>query len=146
MVKKTDYGQQEAIEELDADRRLWATDTLEVLGEGLVEGLKIVSLDWSNGKPERKGDSVRTLPAQLVILAMGFVGPEAGLVEAFGGGLAKQGRPLPVVEGEGHALAGVAGKARVYCAGDTRNGSTIVVSAIADGLACATEVADELLG
>ena len=146
MVKKTDYGQQEAIEELDADRRLWATDTLEVLGEGSVEGLKIVSLDWSNGKPERKEDSVRTLPAQLVILAMGFVGPEAGLVEAFGGGLAKQGRPLPVVEGEGHALAGVAGKARVYCAGDTRNGSTIVVSAIADGLACATEVADELLG
>lgn len=146
MVKKTDYGQQEAIEEFDADRRLWATDTLEVLGEGSVEGLKIVSLDWSNGKPERKEDNVRTLPAQLVILAMGFVGPEASLVEAFGGGLAKQGRPLPVVEGKGHGLSGADGKARVYCAGDTRNGSTIVVNAISDGLACAAEVADDLLG
>ena len=146
MVKKTDYGQQEAIEEFDADRRLWATDTLEVMGEGSVEGLKIVSLDWSNGKPERKEDSVRTLPAQLVILAMGFVGPEAKLVEAFGGGLAKQGRPLPVIEGEGHELSGAAGKARVYCAGDTRNGSTIVVNAISDGLACAAEVASDLLG
>ena len=146
MVKKTDYGQQEAIEEFDADRRLWATDTLEVLGEGSVEGLKIVSLDWSNGKPERKEDNVRTLPAQLVILAMGFVGPEASLVEAFGGGLAKQGRSLPVVEGKGHGLSGADGKARVYCAGDTRNGSTIVVNAISDGLACAAEVADDLLG
>ena len=89
---------------------------------------------------------MRTLPVQLVILAMGFVGPEASLVEAFGGGLAKQGRPLPVVEGKGHGLSGADGKARVYCAGDTRNGSTIVVNAISDGLACAAEVADDLLG
>ncbi|MGN0076631.1 MAG: glutamate synthase subunit beta [Parafannyhessea sp.] len=144
-VKKTDYGQQEAIATFGEDRRLWATDTLEVLGDAAAEGLKIVSLDWTSGKPVRRDDTVRTLPAQLVVLAMGFLGPDTGLVEAFGGEVAQQGRPLPVTVGKRHVLAG-SKDGRVYCAGDTRNGSTIVVNAISDGLACAAEVASDLLG
>ena len=145
MVKKTDYGQQEAIEAFGEDRRLWATNTLEVLGEGgTASGLRIVSLDWSDGRPVPVEGSERTIDAQLVVLAMGFLGPDPALVGAFGARLPEKGRPLPVMDG-GHRAA-AAGGTPVYCAGDARTGSSIVASAIADGLSCATEVADDLLG
>ena len=69
-------------------------------------------------------------------------------IDAFGVPLATQGRPLPVMAaGDSHrAMRAAAGKddAAVYVAGDARNGSSLVVSAIADAMACAGEVAAEL--
>ncbi len=156
-VKKTDYGQEEAITTEGGEMRSWAVDTLEVLRDeaGAVRGLRVVDLDWSHGKPERLPQTERELPAQLVLLACGFTGPEAGVFGAFDVPIAEHGRPLPTMaEPGGHRCArgGAAASAEfqgrdvvpVYAAGDARNGSSLVVSAMADALKCAAEVAEDL--
>ena len=122
-VRKDDYGQLEAMAVLGRDPRMWATETLEVLGkDGHVSGLRIVSLDWSDGKPQRIAGSERVLDAQLVLIAMGFVGPQRSVLDALGA----ESNP------------------RVFVAGDAATGPSLVVSAIASGLACAARVAQSL--
>ncbi len=145
-VKKTDYGQQEAIALTGGEMREWAVDTLEVTfdSEGKVSGLDVVDLDWSAGKPERKMDSERTYPAQLVLIACGFTGPEAAVYAALGAEMATSGRLLPVMAEAGKHKCVAAGETPVFAAGDARNGSSLVVSAIADAMACVDEVASEL--
>ncbi len=141
-VKKTDYGQLEAIEVMGSDPRSWAIDTLEVLGETKAEGLRIVSLDWSQGSPERQMDTERVVPAQLVLLACGFVGPKRSVYDALGGKTIEGPRALPEII-QGHRVQ-AQGDTPLYAAGDARTGSSLVVNALADGLACAKEVASDL--
>ena len=145
-VKKTDYGQQEAIDLMGGEMREWAIDTLEVTldAEGEVSGLDVVDLDWSAGKPERKMGSERSYPAQLVLIACGFTGPEAAVYAALGAEMAASGRPLPVMAEAGKHKCVAGGETPVFAAGDARNGSSLVVSAIADAMACVDEVAAEL--
>ena len=145
-VKKTDYGQQEAIDLMGGEMREWAIDTLEVTldAEGKVSGLDVVDLDWSAGKPERKMGSERSYPAQLVLIACGFTGPEAAVYAALGAEMAASGRPLPVMAEAGKHKCVAGGETPVFAAGDARNGSSLVVSAIADAMACVDEVAAEL--
>lgn len=131
-LRKDDYGQLEATAAFGRDPRAWGVDTLEVLvADGAVTGLRVASLDWSGGKPERIEGSEQVLPAQLVLIAMGFTGPEAAVFEALG-------VDVPA-RGASHRAAD-----RVWLAGDCRSGSSLVVSAIADGLACAADVAEAL--
>jgi glutamate synthase (NADPH/NADH) small chain len=131
-VRKDDYGQLEARAAFGRDPRTWGVDTLEVLVDGgEVTGLRVAALDWSGGRPERIESSEQVLPAQLVLIAMGFTGPEAAVFEALG--------MEPPVRGAEHR----AGE-RIWLAGDCRGGSSLVVNAIADGLACAVEVAAAL--
>lgn len=149
MVKKTDYGQLEAIAKQGADPRLWATNTLEVLTEGdQVSGLHVVSLDWSAGKPDPIEGTERDLPAQLVLIAMGFSGPEADIYQALGCSTKEfRGGVRPVCADGSHLvqLADASADAvPVYAAGDARSGSSLVVNAISDGLSCAAEVAEAL--
>ena len=171
-VKKTDYGQVEAINLMHGECREWGVDTLEVLFDeaGAVSGLKVVSLDWSSGRSERIESTLREVPAQLVLIACGFTGPERSIFDALGVQMAEKGRPLPVMEVPGTHLAarvavgedegsaddgvdGAAGNATlvaaksatpVFVAGDARNGSSLVVNAISDAMACADEVAGAL--
>ena len=77
-VKKTDYGQQEAIALSGGEMRSWAVDTLEVLRDeqGAARGLLVADLDWSDGSPRRVEGSEHEIPAQLVLIACGFTGPE----------------------------------------------------------------------
>ena len=134
-VRKDDYGQREAAAKFGSDPRQWGIDTREVLGEdGKVSGLRVMSLDWSSGKPERIEDSERVLPVQLVLIAMGFTGPEQTVLDAFGVSSCVDHRAQT-----GHDTP-------VFLAGDCRTGSSLVVRAIADGLACAGEVLDSLKG
>ena len=131
-VRKDDYGQLEAAATFGRDPRAWGVDTLEVLvADGAVTGLRVAALDWSGGKPERIEGSEQVLPAQLVLIAMGFTGPEAAVFEALG-------VDVPA-RGASHRAAD-----RVWLAGDCRSGSSLVVNAIADGLACAADVAEAL--
>lgn len=146
ILKKTDYGQLEAIETQGADPRQWATNTLEVLMDegGAVRALHVVSLDWTSGKPVPRPGTERDLPAQLVLIAMGFSGPEASVYEALGCETSVQRGGVRPVVGEGtHRVSG-RGDVAVYATGDARSGSSLVVSAIADGLSCAVEVAGVL--
>lgn len=164
VVKKTDYGQREAAAVFGADPREWGVDTLEVLldRDGSARGLHVVRLDWSRGKPERIEGSDEEVPAQLVLLAMGFTGPDAAVYQALGCEVAqvRDGvRPVVVAghrvapadaaaAGDGSDGAGVSasvvGARAVFATGDARTGSSLVVNAIADGLACAAEVAEAL--
>lgn len=122
-MRKDDYGQLEAAEVFGCDPRLWGTETLEVLGEdGRLSGLRVVSLDWSHGKPERIASSERVLAAQLVLIAMGFTGPQRNVLDVLGAG----------------------SDPKVFVAGDASSGPSLVVSAIASGLACAARVAEDL--
>ena len=77
-------------------------DTLEVLldKKGAAAGLRVVDLDWSAGKPERIAGSEHEVPAQLVLIACGFTGPEHSVFEAVGVPVATAGRPLPVMASE----------------------------------------------
>ena len=143
-VRKDDYGQLEAAALFGRDPRQWGVDTLEVLTDGDgVSGLRVASLDWSSGKPVRVEGRERVLPAQLVLLAMGFVGPETDVYDACGVPCADDGRHLPVMQAGTHRAAGEQ-VVPVFVAGDCRTGSSLVVNAIADGLACAGEIAETL--
>ena len=155
-VKKTDYGQQEAIALMDGEMRAWGIDTLavELDDAGAARALRVVDLDWSHGRPERLMDTEREVPAQLVLIACGFTGPEAGVLQALDVALPEpgHGRPLPMMERpDSHRCVRVMGTTGaedgatpVYAAGDARNGSTLVVTSMADALACAAEVAEDL--
>ena len=138
-VCKTDYGQAEAIDLMGGEMRSWATDTREVLLDeaGAVRGLRVVDLDWSCGRPAPVEGSEREIPAQLVLVACGFTGPEYDVLDALG--VATGERGLPACAAGTHRAA-----ERVFVAGDARTGSSLVVSAIADAMACAGEVVSEL--
>lgn len=142
---KTDYGQQEAVVVEGVDPRTWCADTTELVddGNGAVGALRFSHLDWSNGAPERIAGSEEELPCQLVLIAMGFSGPERSVLDAFEVAL-RDDRPLPKVAGEESHRAESALGTPVFVAGDARSGSSLVVSAMADGLACAREVAAAL--
>ncbi len=148
-VKKTDYGQEEAIAMMGGEMREWGIDTLRILldEQGEVRALDAVDLDWTGGKPVRIESSERRYPAQLVLIACGFTGPAAQVFKAFDVPMATEGRPLPqMVCACSHKAKREekAAGAVVYAAGDARCGSSLVVSAIADAMACAAEVAKEL--
>ncbi len=136
-ARKTDYGQEEAIDLMSGEMREWAIDTTRVVvGNGSVTGIEVVDLDWSDGSPSRVEGSVRTMPAQLVLIACGFTGAEGTVFSAFGVDATSIDRAAA-----SHAAPGARG---VYLAGDCRTGSSLVVSAIADSMACVEEVASDL--
>lgn len=144
-LKKTDYGQVEAELVEGSDPRTFAADTVALEGEdGAVRRLTFVKLDWSGGRPVRIDGTEETVDADLVLLATGFLGPRANVMEAFGVSLGGA-RPLPVVgEGSHEAVLAERSGTPVFVAGDAKGGASLVVSAIADGLACAAEVAETL--
>ncbi|MEY8437595.1 glutamate synthase subunit beta [Atopobiaceae bacterium 24-176] len=141
---KVDYGQEEAETVQGDDPRTWAADTVGLVdaGDGSVGALRFRRLDWSGGTPVSIEGSEEEIPAQLVLIAMGFAGPVPAVLEAFSVET-RDDRPLPLVGEGGHeAVSGCA--VPVFVAGDCRGGASLVVSAMADGLACAREVAAAL--
>src|ERR671910_556193 len=119
--------------------RVYAVSTQEFVGDGdgRVAGLRLVEVD---AKFQPVEGTEREIPAQLVLLAMGFVGPEkAGLVEQLGVELDERGN---VRRDESYA-ASVPG---VYVAGDVGRGQSLIVWAIAEGRSAAASVDAFLTG
>jgi glutamate synthase (NADPH/NADH) small chain len=111
--------------------------------KGRVTGLTTVRVEWRDGKMVEVPGSERTLKADLVLLAMGFVSPAASILEGFG--IHKDAR--------GNAKAGtdaVTGYATnvpgVFAAGDMRRGQSLVVWAIREGRQAARAVDEFLMG
>ena len=151
IVKKVDYGQEEAIEIFGDEPREWCADTREFLfdGDGKLTGIRVQTLDRSSGRPVPVPGSEREYPAQLVLIACGFSGPEHGVMDALGVVMTEGWRAVPVMETPTSHRAirnadALPGSAPVYVGGDARNGSTLVVSSMADSLKAAYEVADFL--
>ncbi|MEA5116950.1 MAG: FAD-dependent oxidoreductase, partial [Propionicimonas sp.] len=126
----------------EGGERLYSVSTAEFVadGAGTVAGLRISEVAMANGRFEPVAGTERVIPAQLVLLAMGFTGPQReGLVEQLGVSLDARGT---IARDEAFATD-VPG---VYVCGDAGRGQSLIVWAIAEGRACANEVDSFLQG
>ena len=124
--------------------RDWSVATKELVGEGgKVKALKAVRLEWKHGRMSEIAGSEFTLPADLVLLAMGFVSPVQSLLDAFGVEKDARGNARAATEG---ARSYATSAARIFAAGDLRRGQSLVVWAIREGRQCARAVDEFLMG
>lgn len=124
--------------------RVWSVLTKEFTKDpkGNVTGLTVVEIEWKeeNGRMqffEIEGTE-KTLPCDLALLAIGYLGPKSGLLEAFDVALLENGLPK-----SSNYQSSVP---KVFLAGDMRRGQSLVVWAIAEGRECAVEVDKFLSG
>jgi glutamate synthase (NADPH) small chain len=122
--------------------RDWAVNAKRVVGEnGQVTGLECVRLDWSNGALAEVPGSEFVIKADLIFLAMGFVGPrKAGLVDQSGVDLDARGNVAANISDYSTSQDGV------FSCGDMRRGQSLVVWAIREGRQCARSVDRFLMG
>jgi glutamate synthase (NADPH/NADH) small chain len=124
--------------------RDWAVATKELIGEsGKVKALKAVRLQWAEGRMSEVPGSEFTLPADLVLLAMGFTSPVQSVLEALGVERDNRGNARAETDGSGSYLTSVP---KVFAAGDMRRGQSLVVWAIREGRQCARAVDEFLMG
>jgi glutamate synthase (NADPH/NADH) small chain len=125
-------------------KREWSVATKEFIGKGgKVTALKAVRLEWKDGKMTEVAGSEFTLPADLVLLAMGFVSPMQSMLEAFGVEKDARGNVKATTDGAGCYTTSVP---KVFAAGDMRRGQSLVVWAIREGRQCARAVDEYLTG
>jgi len=146
-VYKMDYGQEEAAAKFGSDPRVYLTTVKRFNGDGAgnLTAVVTVNITWEkNDKgqfiPVEQPGSEKEHPAQLVLLAMGFLGPEQALlkdlkveVDARSNVKADYGRYATSVPG-------------VFAAGDARRGQSLVVWAINEGRGAARECDRYLMG
>ncbi len=125
----------------EAGERVYAVSTKQFLGDdGKVSGLRLVDVFFDDGKLTEVEGTERDIPAELVLFAMGFVGPEKpGLVEQLGVDLDDRGN----IARDGAYLTSERG---VFVAGDAGRGQSLIVWAIAEGRAAASAVDRFLTG
>ena len=124
--------------------RDWSIATKEFIGDkGAVKALKTVRLEWKDGKPAEVPGSEALIPADLVLLAMGFVSPLQSTLEEFGVEKDARGNARAPTDGEGAYVTSVP---KVFAAGDTRRGQSLIVWAIREGRQCARAVDEFLMG
>jgi glutamate synthase (NADPH/NADH) small chain len=136
MKLRTSSSHEEGVE------RDWAVLTKEVVSEdGVVTGLKCVRADWSNGKLAEVPDSEFVIPADLILLAMGFTGPrKAGMLAQSGVKLTDRGNV------EANTSDYRTSEAMIFACGDMRRGQSLVVWAIREGRQAARAVDEALMG
>ena len=124
--------------------REFAISTKEFIGEkGRVKGLRTVQVEWKDGKMHEVAGSEQILPADLVLLAMGFVSPVASVVDAFGIEKDTRGNARASTEFSNGYVTSVP---KVFAAGDMRRGQSLVVWAIREGRQAARSVDEFLMG
>ena len=142
-VKKTDYGQEEAIEVFGTDPRRYKTTvkSLEADSEGNITSLTIIKTALQKDEQGRMGfaneeGSEETIPCDLLLIAAGFAGCESGIIDAF---------DLP--SERGRIIAdGYHVKDNIFTAGDMHIGQSLVVRAIQEGIDCAKQLDQYLIG
>jgi glutamate synthase (NADPH/NADH) small chain len=146
-VHKVDYGQEEAAAVYGADPRTYLTTATRFEGDanGTVTAVHTVEVRWEkNDKgqlvPVPVPGTEQIRPAGLVLLAMGFLGPEQPLLDALG----VERDPRSTIKAEyGGYTTSLPG---VFAAGDCRRGQSLVVWAINEGRAAARECDRFLMG
>ena len=130
--------------------RDWAVSTRRALGNGRVQALELVRVEWVPGenggmKLQEVEGSAFTVDADLVLLAMGFVHPvHDALLTECGVGLDGRGNVRADTEAEQGAYQ--TNNEKVFSAGDMRRGQSLVVWAIREGRQCARSVDQFLMG
>ena len=127
---------------LEGCDRDWAVTTKRAIGQnGQIEALECVRVEWVDGKMQEVPGSEFQLKADLVLLAMGFVGPrKAGMVEQSGVELDPRGNVKATMAD--YATS----QSDVFACGDMRRGQSLVVWAIREGRQCARAVDLHLMG
>jgi glutamate synthase (NADPH) small chain len=122
--------------------RDWAILAKRMIGSnGVLEGLECVRTDWSNGRMEEVAGSEFVLRADLILLAMGFLGPvKSGFVEQSAVALDARGNVAANVDDYMTSQEGV------FACGDMRRGQSLIVWAIREGRQCARAVDLHLMG
>ena len=145
-VYRVDYGQEEADNQSGHDPRVFCIQTTRFVGDaqGQVQEVHTVEVEW-----KREGTRVipaaipgteRVWPAQLVLLAMGFLGPEDGLLSQLG--IARDARSNALATEGAYAT----NQPGIFAAGDMRRGQSLVVWAINEGRGAARECDRFLMG
>lgn len=154
-VLKVDYGQEEAICKFGSDPRIYKTTVKEFLKDknGKLKGVILVSLEQKKDEKTGRMNMVpvegteKEVPAQLVLIAAGFLGSESYVTESFKVGV--DGRTNVKTEAGKHFVTEVNDahhKTGIFTAGDMHIGQSLVVRAIAEGKAAAKEADEYLMG
>ena len=146
-VYKMDYGQEEAAAKFGADPRVYLTTATKFEGDenGNVKAVHTVQVEWEKNEkgqfiPKHVPGTEKVLPTQLVLLAMGFLGPEQPLLDALG--IERDARSN-IKAGYGKYATSIPG---VFAAGDCRRGQSLVVWAFNEGRGAARECDLYLMG
>ena len=126
----------------EGGERLYAVSTTEFVGDddGNVSALRLTEVELVDGRLTPKPGTEREIPAQLVLFAMGFLGPQGpGVVEQLGVALDERSN----VKRDKHFMTSVPG---VFVAGDAGRGQSLIVWAIAEGRSAAQGVDAYLTG
>jgi len=144
---KMDYGQEEAAAKFGDDPRVYLTTATHFEGDadGNVKAVHVVNVEWKkdekgNFGPQKVPGTEKVLPAHLVLLAMGFLGPEQPLLEALN--IERDPRSNVKAEHEKYTTS-IPG---VFAAGDCRRGQSLVVWAFNEGRGAARECDRFLMG
>jgi glutamate synthase (NADPH/NADH) small chain len=146
-IHKTDYGQQEAAALYGGDPRHYCITAKRFAGDenGRVKEVLTVNVEWIRDDlgrfmPREIAGTEKIWPAQLVLLAMGFNGPENNLLDALG---VERDEKSNAKADSVHYMTNVKG---VFAAGDMRRGQSLVVWAINEGRGAARECDRYLMG
>lgn len=146
-ICKTDYGQEEAIAVFGHDPRIYESTVKEFVKDkgGNLKAVKIVRLLWEkdeNGRMNMKEvpESEQTLPAEIVLIAAGFLGSQKYVTDAFQVELNQR---TNVNTAPGQYETSVK---NVFTAGDMHRGQSLVVWAIREGREAAKAVDESLMG
>ncbi len=147
-VLKVDYGQEEAIWKFGNDPRVYETTVKEFVKDkkGNLKEVVLVSVKFEKDKKTGRMNLVqvegseRTIPAQLVLIAAGFLGSEQYVTDAFGVETDERSNVKTKAE------SFISSKKGVYAAGDMHLGQSLVVRAIAEGRKAAKAVDEDLMG
>ena len=146
-VYKLDYGQEEAAAVFGADPRVYLTTVKKFIGDecGHVKEALTVQIKWEKNEkgqfvPKEVPGTEKVLPTQLVLLAMGFLGPEQPLLEALG--IERDAR-TNIKADHGRFTTSIP---KVFAAGDCRRGQSLVVWAFNEGRGAARECDKFLMG
>jgi len=146
-VYKMDYGQEEAAAKFGSDPRVYLTTVKKFVGDaaGNLAGVVTVNIRWEkNDKgqfiPVEQPGSEKEHPAQLALLAMGFLGPEQALLKDLKVDIDPRSNVKAEYGKYGTSVPGV------FAAGDARRGQSLVVWAINEGRGAARECDRWLMG
>jgi glutamate synthase (NADPH) small chain len=133
-VYRMDYGQEEAAAIFGDDPRGYLTTSTRFEGDedGNVKAIHTVQIEWTKNEqgqfvPQQVPGTEKVLPAQLVLLAMGFLGPEQPLLDALG---IERDPRSNVKANTSDYTTSIPG---VFAAGDCRRGQSLVVWAFNEG-------------
>jgi glutamate synthase (NADPH/NADH) small chain len=146
-VYKMDYGQEEAAAKFGADPRTYLTTATKFEGDehGRVKAVHLVKIEWTKNEknqfiPKNIPGTEKVLPAQLVLLAMGFLGPEQPLLESLG--IERDARSNAKADFEKYTTS----IPKIFACGDCRRGQSLVVWAFNEGRGAARECDRFLMG